>query len=197
MTTKVLKTMSMKIIVLACVICLVGCFFNSCSKKDKTNSDFTTETCNDNDECDSYYRELIQNAETSLDEDIDKFEYDDESGVYFIHTSIGNLYTIMDLGGGIFSIYDSNGNSVTSMDLGGGYRVATDNYGNTYNSMDLGGGMTITTDNYGNSYNTIDLGGGISVTTDNYGNSYQTMDLGDGMTIITDNNGNSTTIFEY
>lgn len=113
-----------------------------------------------------------------LNENVDNIDVDDESGLYFIHTTSGQTYTIMNLGEGMCTIYDTNGNSITSMDLGGGMRVANDNYGNSYNTMDLGGGMSVTTDNSGNTYNTMDLGGGMTITTDNNGNSYNTMELG-------------------
>lgn len=187
-----------KYIMLYMATIAISILLTSCSNKAKEESIGTgevdeTEICLD----DEKYNDVCYYFEDELNEDVENIELDEESGLYFVHTTSSLTYTIMNMGGGMYTIYDTNGNSMTSMDLGGGMRVASDNYGNTYNTMDLGGGMSVTTDNNGNTYNTMDLGGGMTITTDNNGNSYNTMDLGGGMTVITDNEGNSTTIMEY
>lgn len=84
------------------------------------------------------YNDVCYYFENELDEDVDDIEFDDNSGMYSVHTSSGLTYTIMNLGGGMYTIYDSYGNNITSMDLGGGMQVVHDNYGNSYNTMDLG-----------------------------------------------------------
>ncbi|MCM1141925.1 MAG: hypothetical protein NC453_25425, partial [Muribaculum sp.] len=129
-------------------IVLASCSHNSKEGNSSTDKYDETEAYLD----DENYNELCYYFEDELDEDVDNIEVDDESGMYFVHTTSGLTYTIMNLGGGMYTIYDSNGNSMTSMDLGGGMQVAHDNYGNSYNTMDLGGGMSVTTDNNGNTY---------------------------------------------
>ena len=168
----------MKQIILIAVLfsLLTSCSHEKKTKQTEAEEYDETEFSPDN----QSYNDVCYYFEDELDETVDNIEFDDNSGIYLVHTLSGLTYTIMKLGRDMYTIYDTYGNSITSMDLGGGMQVAHDNYGNSYNTMDLGGGMSVTTDNYGNSYNTMDLGGGMTITTDNNGNTYNTMDLGGG-----------------
>ena len=80
-------------------IALMSILLTSCShetKKEKVeNEEYSEiELYLDN----QSYNEVCYYFEDELDEDVENIEFDDDSGMYFVHTTSGLTYTIMNLG---------------------------------------------------------------------------------------------------
>lgn len=67
-----------------------------------------------------HYEEVAEILSDDFQEDIGDIKWDNDSGIYFIYTTSGTIYTFINNGSGMYALYDSENNIYNTYDYGGG-----------------------------------------------------------------------------